>query len=169
MRLDPESDVRPKAFQDLMPHNHCYGCGPHNPHGLRIKSYWSGADCSVAKFTPAPQHCAGPTHFVNGGILATLIDCHSICTAAAAAYRDEGREIGTQPNLHYATARLALDYLRPTPMGATVELKAQIVGRTERAYVLSCDLSAAGKTCVRAEVEAVRVPESWVLGVRPGS
>jgi acyl-coenzyme A thioesterase PaaI-like protein len=149
-----------------MPHNHCYGCGPQNPDGLRIKSYWSRDGLSVAKFTPEPYHCAGPQHFVNGGLLATLIDCHCVCTAAAAAYRDAGREIGSKPDFYYATLRLAVEYLRPTPMGVPIELKAQIVAQTDRTYVLSCEVSAAGKTRVRAEVEAISVPESWMLGER---
>lgn len=118
----------------------------------------------MARFTPEPYHCAGPKHFVNGGIIATIIDCHCVCTAAATAYRDAGREIGSPPDIHYATARLELEYLRPTPIDAELELKARIVNLTERTYVLSCELSAAGKIRVKARVEAIRVPESWVTG-----
>jgi acyl-coenzyme A thioesterase PaaI-like protein len=118
----------------------------------------------VARFTPEPYHCAGPKHFVNGGILATVIDCHCVCTAAAAAYQDDSRAIGSAPHLHYATANLELKYLRPTPIDVELELLARIVDRTDRTYVLSCELSARGKTTVTATLEAIRVPESWVLG-----
>jgi len=166
MRRDRESLVRPDAFQDLLPHNHCFGCGPDNPHGLRIKSRWAGDELSVARFTPESYHCAGPRHFVNGGIIATIIDCHSVCTAAAAAYRDSGREIGSAPDLHYATARLELKYQRPTPIDAELALEARIVARGERSYVLSCELKSGEKTRVVAEVEAVQVPDSWILGER---
>ena len=116
----------------------------------------------MARFTPEPYHCAGPRHFVNGGVLATLIDCHCVCTAAAMAYRDAGREPGSGPDLHYATARLALEYLRPTPIGVELELTARIVEHRERTYVLSCELGARGKVCVRATVDAVAVPASWI-------
>ena len=166
MRRDRESLVRQTAFQDLLPHNHCFGCGPQNKYGLRLKSYWSGDALSVASFTPEPHHCAGPTHFVNGGILATLVDCHCICTAAAMAYRDADREIGSQPDLHYATAKLELEYLRPTPLGAELKLQARIVARTSRTYVLSAAVVALGKTCVSARVEAIAVPQSWISGER---
>ena len=169
MRRDRESAASPEAFQDRLPHNHCFGCGPHNPNGLRIKSYWSGNELSVARFTPEAYHCAGPKHFVNGGILATLIDCHCVCTAAAAAYRDQGREIGTPPDLHYATTKLETRYLRPTPMGEELELFARIVDRNERTYVLSCELVARGKPCVEAAVEAIEVPASWIRGDRGAS
>lgn len=166
MRRDRESAVRPTPFQDRLPHNHCFGCGPENPNGLHVKSSWSDNNKSVARFTPEAWHCAGPSHFVNGGILATLIDCHCVCTAAAAAYRDAGRAIGTTPELHYATARLELQYRRPTPIDAELLLEAQITSRTERTYVLSCELIARDKTCVSAVVEAIRVPDSWMLAPR---
>lgn len=124
---------------------------------------------SVASFTPEPYHCAGPKHFVNGGVVATLIDCHCVCTAAAAAYRDAGREIGTGEPLHYATASMKLEYLRPTPLGPELRLVARITARTERTYVLSCELEADGKTRVSGVVEAIRVPASWVDGPRLGT
>ena len=85
----------------------------------------------------------------------------------AAAYRDAGREIGSAPGLHYATARLETLYPRPTPIDAELTLEARIVARTEKAYVLSCELSARGKVCVSGRVEAIQVPESWILGPRP--
>jgi acyl-coenzyme A thioesterase PaaI-like protein len=118
----------------------------------------------VDRFTPEPYHCAGPSHFVNGGILATVIDCHCVCTAAAAAYRDNGRAIGSEPHLHYATANLELKYLRPTPIDAELEITAEIIDRTDRTYVLSCDLTAGGKTTVAAKLTGIHVPESWVMG-----
>lgn len=122
---------------------------------------------SVAKFTPEPYHCAGPKHFVNGGIIATIIDCHCICTAAAQAYRDAAREIGTAPDLYYATTKLDVEYLRPTPVAAELELKARIVARGERTYVLSCSLTARDKVTVTAKVEAISVPASWMLAEKP--
>jgi acyl-coenzyme A thioesterase PaaI-like protein len=120
----------------------------------------------VARFTPEPYHCAGPKHFVNGGVLATLIDCHCVCTAAAQAYRDAGRDIGSLPDFHFATTKLALEYRRPTPTGTELALHARIIGRSERTYVLSCELMARGKVCVSGTVEAISVPESWIAGPR---
>lgn len=153
------------AFQDLIPDNHCFGCGPANEGGLQLKSYWGPDDTSVARFVPRASHCAGPAHFVNGGILATLTDCHCVCTAMAASYRDAYRPIGTPPLIYFATASLELTYLRPTPIAGALELTARIERASERSYVLSCTVTAKGKTTVEAKVEAVRVPASWM---RPG-
>lgn len=154
--------MRGSAIQDLIPHNHCYGCGPDNDLGLRLKSYWRGNGRSVARFVPQSHHCAGPKHFVNGGILATIIDCHCVCTAMAAAYVAAGRAIGVAPHGHFATGSLSLDYHRPTPIDATLELAAEVARATDRSCVLACTVTAAGKVTVEATVEAVRVPDEWI-------
>jgi acyl-coenzyme A thioesterase PaaI-like protein len=154
------------ALQDQIPHNHCFGCGPDNSRGLRLKSFWDGTGPSVAKFTPQWHHCAGPKHFVNGGVLATVVDCHCVCTAAAAAYFEAGRPIGEAPHLHYATANLELTYRRPTPIAAELTLSADVVKRCPSSYVLSCTITVAGKVSVEARVEAVPVPDSWIHGPR---
>jgi hypothetical protein len=82
-----------KAFQDYYPDNvaQCYGCGSNNPHGHQIKTHWEGEE-SVTRFTPEPYHTAIPG-YAYGGLIASLIDCHSTGTAAAAMYRSEGREM----------------------------------------------------------------------------
>ena len=90
-----------KAFQDFYPDElaHCYGCGRLNESGLHIRTLWDGEE-SVTRFTPRPYHTATPG-FVNGGVLASLIDCHGTGTAAAAAYRAEGRAMDTPPMRRY--------------------------------------------------------------------
>ena len=93
------------AFQDQMHDNFCWGCGADNPDGLLLKSFWDGSD-AVARWQPWDVHAAGPRHVLNGGIIATLLDCHGICTAVAAAYADVGRAIGSDPALWCATASL---------------------------------------------------------------
>jgi acyl-coenzyme A thioesterase PaaI-like protein len=152
-----------RAFQDLIPDNHCWGCGPLNPNGLYLKSFWEG-EASVSTFTPYPEHMAGPKHVLNGGIVATVIDCHSICTAIADAYCQEGREIGASPTLWYATGSLKVRYLRPAPLDIPVTLQARITERKGKKTVLSCTLASAGEVCAEAEVVAVRVSETWRHG-----
>src|SRR5262249_20212154 len=93
---EASASVPGHAFQDLIPENFCYGCGPGNPVGLRIRSLWAGNE-ALCVFQPAPYHSAGPCHILNGGIIATLIDCHAVCTAIAHAYRAESRAIGSVP------------------------------------------------------------------------
>ncbi len=148
------------SFQDAIPGNYCYGCGPANPDGLQIKSYWDG-DESVCTFQPSPHHSAGPKQYLNGGIIATLIDCHCICTAMANAYRSEGRDIGTTPEIWYVTGALNVSYVRPTPIDIPVTLRARIVEEKPKKTVLQCSLMSGGSECARAEVVAVRVANDW--------
>lgn len=147
-----------KAFQDYYPENvsHCYGCGRLNEHGLHIKSYWDGEE-SVCTFEPRPYHIAIPG-YVYGGLIASLIDCHGTGTAAAAAYRAEGREMDTEPALRFVTASLHVDYERPTPMGVPLELRGQVKEIKGRKVVVAVSVSAHGQVCARGEVVAVRMP-----------
>lgn len=149
-----------QAFQDAFSENHCWGCGPLNPHGLRIKSYWSG-DEAICTWQPQPYHSSGAQHILNGGIIAVLMDCHCVCTAVAAAYRAEGRAMSSKPLLFYATASLQVTYLRPAPIAEPVVARAQITSTTERKTLLTCSVFSGGEECARGELVAVRVPPSW--------
>ena len=150
-----------RAFQDMMADNHCWGCGAENDAGLRIKSYWDG-EATVCSFQPSKQHMAGPPHVLNGGIISTLIDCHSIWTSIAAAYRKEGREIGVGERIWYATGSLNVSFKRPTPIDRPVHLRAVVTDLSERRTNLTCTLSSDGRECAVAEVVAVRVPPAWL-------
>jgi acyl-coenzyme A thioesterase PaaI-like protein len=148
-----------KAFQDYYPDNlsHCYGCGRLNEHGLQIKSYWDG-DETVCLFLPKPYHIAIPG-YVYGGLIASLVDCHCTGTAAAAAYRAEGRAMDTEPPFRFVTGSLHVDYVRPTPLGVPLEVRARVKEIKGRKVVMTATLSAQGQVCARGEVVAVQMPE----------
>ncbi len=149
------------AIQDQMVGNHCFGCGADNPDGLQIKSYWRDGQ-AVCEFRAGPAHMAGPRHVVNGGIIATVIDCHCVCTALADAHQRAGREIGSEPRLWYATATMSLDYLKPAPINETLRLHAQVIAVDGRRSRVQCQLGGADMVYARAEVLAVQVPTSWL-------
>ena len=153
-----------KAFQDYYPDqfSHCYGCGRLNEHGLQIKSYWDG-DESVCVFQPRPYHTAIPG-YVYGGLIASLIDCHSTGTAAAAAHRLAGREMDTEPPLRFLTGTLHVEYLRPTPIDTPLEVRATVQQVKGRKVVIATTLSARGEVCARGEVIAIQVPEHLAAG-----
>lgn len=152
------------AIQDTISGNLCFGCGASNPRGLQIKSHWVG-DESRCTYQPEPHHAAGPPHVVNGGILATLIDCHCVCSAISDAYRRQGRPVGSHPPLWYVTGSLNIKYLRPTPIDKPIELSARISEATEKKTVLACTLSSNGDPCATAEVVAIRVRPEWTSPV----
>lgn len=151
--------MQQKAFQDYYPDPlaYCYGCGRLNQQGLQIKSYWDG-DESVCLFYPRPYHTAIPG-YVYGGLIASLIDCHSTGTAAAAKYRAEGREMDTDPSFRFLTGSLHVDYLKPTPIEGPLEIRGKISEIKGRKVVVSTTLSAGGEVCAKGEVVAVQVPD----------
>jgi acyl-coenzyme A thioesterase PaaI-like protein len=103
------------------PENRCFGCGPANEKGLRIKSRPDG-ESLVAEWTPEPHHEAFPG-VLNGGIIGALLDCHSNWTAAWHLMRQAGAD--TPPCT--VTAEFHVKLRRPTPTAAPVHLRAQVV------------------------------------------
>jgi acyl-coenzyme A thioesterase PaaI-like protein len=151
--------MKQKAIQEYYPDelNHCYGCGQLNEHGLKIKSFWNGEE-AVALFDPEPYHTAFPG-YVYGGLIASIIDCHSIGTAAAAAYQAEGREMGSDPAFRYVTASLHVEYLKPTPIDLPLEVRGKVEEINDRKVLVRTTVSVNGELCAKAQVIAVKMPE----------
>lgn len=150
-----------KAFQDYYPEHlaHCYGCGRLNEHGYRIQTVWDG-DESVTRFTPMAYHTAIPG-FVYGGLLASLIDCHSTGTAAAAMYRDEGRDMDTLPAFRFVTGSLFVRYARATLLGPEMEIRGHVVEIKGRKVTVASTVWVAGEPTVTGEVVALQMPEDF--------
>lgn len=157
------------AVQDYYPQDfaHCYGCGRLNPNGLHVKSAWEG-DEVVARFQPEPYHIAAPG-FVYGGLLASLVDCHAMATAAATAEREAGRPIGQGEVPHYVTASLSVDYLNPTPLGPELELRARVRDHKKYRSIVEVSIWVQGTQTVKGEVIAVRLPETMSGGGGTGT
>ncbi len=150
-----------KAFQDYYPDNvaQCYGCGSNNHHGHQIKTHWEGEE-SVTRFTPESYHTAVPG-YAYGGLIASLIDCHSTGTAAAAMYRSEGREMDTLPPFRFVTGSLHVDYLKPTPIDGALELRGRVKEIKGRKVIVETTVFAHGVATARGEVVAVQMPERF--------
>jgi acyl-coenzyme A thioesterase PaaI-like protein len=156
------------AVQDFYPDDfaHCYGCGRLNERGLQLKTRWEGNE-TVAVFTPRAEHVAIPG-FVYGGLIASLIDCHAMGTAAAAVERAAGRAIGDGPAPRFVTASLRVEYLKPTPLGPELEVRARAVEVGERKVIVRATVAAAGSITATGEVVAVRMPDT-MRGTQAGT
>ncbi len=150
-----------QAVQDTYPDNlaHCYGCGRLNTQGHHVRTFWDG-DETVSRFTPQPWHTAVPG-FVYGGLIASLVDCHSTGTAAAAAYRAAGREPGSEPPLRFVTGSLHVDYLKPTPLGGELVLRGRVKELKGRKVVVETTVFADGVATARGEVVALQMPDNF--------
>lgn len=151
-------DDKKDYFQYHMPENVCFGCGVHNDDGLHVRSYWEGEE-SVCIWQPEEKY-HGWSDLLNGGIMATLIDCHCMCSAMAHAYQSENRNLDTAPEYRYATGTLNVKYLLPTSTHHPVELRAKVTEVKGKKMVLWCDFYSEGNKTAEAEVVAIRVFDS---------
>ena len=130
-----------------------------NAKGLQIRTHWEGEE-SVTRYQPRPEHIALPG-YVYGGLLASLVDCHGTGTAAAAMYRQEGRDLDSLPAYRFVTASLRIEYVAPTPMGVEREIRGRVTRIEGRRVVVEATVSAGGKVTARGEVVAAQMPESF--------
>jgi acyl-coenzyme A thioesterase PaaI-like protein len=148
--------MKTRSLQEQNQIDECFGCGTKNNTGLGIQSYWDGKE-STCVWQAAPHHCGATADRVYGGIIASLIDCHSVNTATDEAYRSENRQPGSEPILRYVTASLDVSFRRPAPINRPLEIKAKVVKMEGRKIWVDSTLSCEGKLCAQGKVLAVRV------------
>ncbi len=136
MSTTPDSQSLQERYA---PHNSCFGCGPSNPQGLRIRSRVEG-ELVVADWMPSEHHQAFPG-VLNGGIIGALLDCHCNWTAAYHLMQAKGEP--TPPCT--VTADYAITLKRPTPMSGPVHLEAKPVEIQGDRAVIEGTLTAGGK------------------------
>jgi uncharacterized protein (TIGR00369 family) len=127
--------------QRFAPRSICFGCGPANEHGLHIGSRPADGGELVADWQPAQHHQAF-AGVLSGGIIGTLLDCHSNWTAA---YHLMQRRGAAKPPTT-VTAEFAVKLLRPTPIDGPVRLRARVVESTDERATTEATLESAGGT-----------------------
>lgn len=127
--------------EEFAPRNACFGCGPANERGLRIRSFARGEEV-VAQWQPEAYQEAFPG-VLSGGIIGTLLDCHSNWTAAW--YLMNRLQAPTPPCT--VTADYSIKLLRPTPTDEKLTLTARVVEATDERAVVEAQLEAKGKIC----------------------
>lgn len=143
-----------QSLQDrYAPGDRCFGCGPSNEKGLRIKSFVDG-DAVVCDWTPEPHHLAFEG-IVNGGICGAILDCHSNWTAAFHLMRQSGDDAppGT------VTSEFHVKLKRPTPMGVPLHLTARVVESSGNRAVVEAGIEANGQTTATCRGVFVAVRE----------
>ena len=143
-----------KSLQEtLSPTGQCFGCGPANELGLRIRSFEEG-EALVCDWTAQPHHLAFPG-VVNGGILGSLLDCHSNWTAAVHLMKQRGLT-ELPPTV---TGDFHVTLKRPTPIEATLHLRAQVVESSDDRAVVEATVEANGKITATCRGTFVAVKE----------
>ncbi|WP_415756983.1 PaaI family thioesterase [Pseudomonas sp. LT1P18] len=154
------------SLQDTAaPEGVCYGCGSSNPHGLHIKSVWHEDGVHVmAEHVPDDKYCGWPD-LVYGGLIAMLVDCHSNWTAMAYHYRTEHREVGSLPRINCVTGNLGIKFIKPTPMGVPLTLRAKVEGEVGRKTRVICEVYAGDVLTAIGDSVFVRVDTEQLAAV----
>ena len=131
------------SLQDsAAPEGVCFGCGTSNVHGLHVKSFWHEDGVHViAEHLPDAKYCGWPD-LVYGGLIAMLVDCHSNWTAMAYHYRAQQREVDSLPRINCVTGNLGIKFVKPTPMGVPLTLRARVEGEVGRKSRVICEVYA---------------------------
>jgi acyl-coenzyme A thioesterase PaaI-like protein len=134
------------------PESRCFGCGPKNADGLRIRSYDAGDGTVVTTWQPRPEHEAFEG-FVNGGILGALIDCHSNWTAINALLARSGASDAPST----VTAEIAVQFQKPTPSDQPLRLIGRAVSIKDDRVTVETTVEADGVTTAKGRATFVVV------------
>lgn len=140
--------------EEYAPKSICFGCGPANPQGLHVRTFWNG-EFFVARWQPAPHHQAFPG-VLNGGIVGALLDCHS--NWGASVYLMKQDTLAAPPCT--VTAEFSVKLMRPCPVNAALDLKAGVLERSGNKVTVDAALSSGGKTMATCRGVFVAVNES---------
>jgi len=144
-----------KSLQETYaPHLTCFGCGPANEKGLRIRSFPQGEEV-VCSWQPEIYQEAFPG-MLSGGIIGTLLDCH--CNWTATYHLMKKAELDHPPCT--VTADYAIKLLRPTPTDKPVELRARVVESTDDRAIVEGELI--------ADREVTATCSGTFVAVKPG-
>jgi acyl-coenzyme A thioesterase PaaI-like protein len=132
-----------KSLQErYAPAGRCFGCGPANAKGLRIRSFAKddAADAVlVCDWTPETHHEAFE-NVLNGGIIGTLLDCHMNWTTIFHLMKKGGLDHAPC----CVTAEFKVVLKRPTPLGP-VHIEAHVVSSTDDRATVEATMTAGGK------------------------
>lgn len=130
----------PSLQERYAPEGRCFGCGPRNEQGLQIRSFEAPDGSVVAEWQPRPEHEAFDG-FVNGGILGTLIDCHSNWTAIASLLRRSSAPQAPST----VTAELSIRYRRPTRSDRPLHVTGRAIEAGDRRVVVETTIETGGE------------------------
>ncbi len=145
----------PLSLQErFAPQSICFGCGPVNEKGLRIRTLpvSEDSDSVVLDWSPESHHQAFEG-IVNGGIIGTLLDCHS--NWAAAWHLKRRDDLRTTPVT--VTADFHVTLTRPTPSDQPLRIEA-VATQSEGSWVtVAAEVLCAGMVTARCTGRFVAV------------
>jgi len=139
----------------------CFGCGPANDAGLGLESYVAAdGERLVATHDPDERYTSGAPNVAYGGLVASLIDCHSVWTAITVAHREHGYDLAER-RLEYVTGDLSVNYRRPTPLDEQLRIEGWVEGEVGRTVTVHTEVGTDEETTASGEVTAVEVSDHY--------
>ena len=139
--------------EKFAPDSICFGCGPANEKGLKIKSYRNNEGLEM-EFETSEEHQAFPG-IINGGIIGTLLDCHGNWVAAIALMDEEG---GENPPCT-VTASYSINLRRPTPANSKLNIKGKVIEIKGKMVKVELEMKVEEKICATGEGTFVAIKE----------
>ena len=141
---------------------HCWGCGPKNDMGLHLKSYPSEDGKSVTvKIIPDKMYTGGVPQNLFGGMIAMIFDCHGTASAAFFSHKNKGLDLDENTVIErFITARLEVDFKKPTPMNEEIEVIAKLEELGERKAIIEMEMKAKEEVRAKAKMIAVKVKDN---------
>lgn len=142
-------------------HQHCWGCGVKNEEGLHLKSYPTEDGKEViCKVKPDKMYTGGVPFNLFGGMIAMLFDCHGTASAAYFNHHAQCLELTKDTIIQrYITARLEVDFKKPTPMDEEITIKSSLAELGERKAIIEMTLEAKGEIRAKAKMVAVKIKD----------
>lgn len=136
--------------------NACFGCGPENRSGLRLRFYADAAGRILCRFR-LPRRFLGPPGYAHGGIIATLLD-----EAMSKANRHR--------NIFAMTRQMEVEYLRPVPLGVALEVEGFSEAATSRKHHCRAELrDGSGRILAKATGLFIEVKPQRLLHGQQGT
>jgi acyl-coenzyme A thioesterase PaaI-like protein len=132
-----------RADSRIRHHELCFGCGQANLFGLQLELEPDERGGVSGRFFVKQDH-QGPPGYAHGGVIAAALD-----EAMSLLVHGEGQMA--------LTGRLEIDLLAPAPVGAFVEVRAELEGSEGRRLLLTAGASVDGGEVARARGTFVRV------------
>ena len=142
-------------------YQHCWGCGVKNKEGLHLKSYPTEEGKEViCKVKPDKMYTGGVPFNLFGGMIAMLFDCHGTASAAYFNHHAQGLELNKDTIIQrYITARLEVDFKKPTPMDEEIIIRSNLAELGERKAIIEMTLEAKGEIRAKAKMVAVKIKD----------
>ncbi len=138
---------------------HCFGCGIKNEFGLKLKSYPNGdGNMCICEFTPDDKFSGGVPKNLFGGMIAMIFDCHGTASAAWFNHHNKGLILDKNTIIQrYITARLEIDYKKPTPLQKKIKVISELEEIHERKIILNMTMEVENIITAKAKMVAVKI------------